>query len=269
MKVIRPDLLELQARRNGITRVEVAQALETSFEGRVVGFYREPGGAGTGVYPQETRLPADRRPPAAGRARGRLGDQQPADLEPGRRADDPAEPGHCRRRGRLGRPGRDAPRSLPDAHRPRRPAVRSAQPVVQPRARADRADRAAAGLLARMGRRVRGLPRRPCRPGQAAALRAGADGVHRRLPVQFDPHHAADLADHAAGDHRRDGGAAAHRHAVRVHGPAWGARPGRRADQEPDRRPEQDPHRDRHRARRPIRRSWTAAPARCGRCAWS
>ena len=35
VKVIRPDLLELQARRNGITRVEVARALETSFEGRV------------------------------------------------------------------------------------------------------------------------------------------------------------------------------------------------------------------------------------------
>ncbi|MCI0333953.1 MAG: efflux RND transporter permease subunit [Planctomycetes bacterium] len=55
-KVIRPDLLEFQARRNGITRVEVARALETSFEGRVVGFYREPGSAGTGIYPQETRL---------------------------------------------------------------------------------------------------------------------------------------------------------------------------------------------------------------------
>ena len=64
-KVIRPDLLQLQARRNGITRVEVAQALQTSFEGRVVGFYREPGGAGTGVYPQETRLlPIVARPPA-------------------------------------------------------------------------------------------------------------------------------------------------------------------------------------------------------------
>src|SRR5262249_26847533 len=29
VKVIRPDLLDLQARRNGITRVEVAQALES------------------------------------------------------------------------------------------------------------------------------------------------------------------------------------------------------------------------------------------------
>ena len=67
-KVIRPDLLELQARRNGITRAEVAQALESSFEGRVVGFYREPGGAGTGVYPQETRLlPIIARPPLAER----------------------------------------------------------------------------------------------------------------------------------------------------------------------------------------------------------
>jgi multidrug efflux pump subunit AcrB len=66
--VIRPNLLELQARRNGITRAEVAQALETSFEGRVVGFYREPGGAGTGVYPQEMRLlPIIARPPLAER----------------------------------------------------------------------------------------------------------------------------------------------------------------------------------------------------------
>jgi multidrug efflux pump subunit AcrB len=68
VKAIRPDLLELQARRNGITRVEVAQALESSFEGRVVGFYREPGGAGAGVYPQETRLlPIVVRPPPAER----------------------------------------------------------------------------------------------------------------------------------------------------------------------------------------------------------
>ncbi len=62
--VIRPNLLELQARRNGITRVDVAQALETGFEGRVVGFYREPGGVGAGPFPQETRLlPIIARPP--------------------------------------------------------------------------------------------------------------------------------------------------------------------------------------------------------------
>jgi multidrug efflux pump subunit AcrB len=64
VKVIRPDLLEHQARRNGIERVEVARALETSFEGRVVGFYREPSGAGGGIFPQETRLlPIVARPP--------------------------------------------------------------------------------------------------------------------------------------------------------------------------------------------------------------
>jgi len=63
-KVVRPDLLELQARRNGITRVEVAQALQTSFEGRVVGFFRKPGSAGAGMYPQEARLlPIVARPP--------------------------------------------------------------------------------------------------------------------------------------------------------------------------------------------------------------
>jgi multidrug efflux pump subunit AcrB len=68
VKVIRPDLLDFQARRNGITRVEVAQALESSFEGRVVGFYREPGNAGVGVYPQETRLlPIIARSPLAER----------------------------------------------------------------------------------------------------------------------------------------------------------------------------------------------------------
>jgi multidrug efflux pump subunit AcrB len=68
VKTIRPELLELQARRNGIERVDVARALETSFEGRVVGFYREPGGAATGVYPQETRLlPIVARPPPAER----------------------------------------------------------------------------------------------------------------------------------------------------------------------------------------------------------
>lgn len=63
-KVIRPELLSLQAARNGITRLDVAQALETGFEGRAVGFYREPGSAAAGVYPQETRLlPIMARPP--------------------------------------------------------------------------------------------------------------------------------------------------------------------------------------------------------------
>jgi multidrug efflux pump subunit AcrB len=68
-KVIRPDLLELQARRNGITRVDVAAALETGFEGRVVGFYREPGNEGVGTFPQESRLlPILARPPLAERS---------------------------------------------------------------------------------------------------------------------------------------------------------------------------------------------------------
>ena len=68
-KVVRPHLLEQPALRNGITRVEVAKALETGFEGRVVGFYREPGDVGTGVYPQETRLlPIVARPPLAERS---------------------------------------------------------------------------------------------------------------------------------------------------------------------------------------------------------
>lgn len=68
VQVIRPNLLDLQARRNGITRVEVARTLQSSFEGRVVGFYREPGDAAAGVFPQETRLlPIVARPPSAER----------------------------------------------------------------------------------------------------------------------------------------------------------------------------------------------------------
>lgn len=65
---LRPEMRELQSRRNGITRVDVAQALETSFEGRTVGFYREPGSAATGVFPQESRLlPIVARPPLSER----------------------------------------------------------------------------------------------------------------------------------------------------------------------------------------------------------
>jgi multidrug efflux pump subunit AcrB len=70
-KAIRPKLFDSQARRNGLTRVDVAQALATGFEGRVVGFYREPGhaGSGTGTYPQETRLlPIVARRPLAERS---------------------------------------------------------------------------------------------------------------------------------------------------------------------------------------------------------
>jgi multidrug efflux pump subunit AcrB len=62
--VIRPKVLELQANRNGLTRVDIAQALESGFEGRAVGFYRQPGGTGAGVFPQEARLlPIISRPP--------------------------------------------------------------------------------------------------------------------------------------------------------------------------------------------------------------
>src|SRR5262249_30681445 len=43
-------------------------ALATSFEGRVVGFYREPGDVATGTYPQDARLlPIIARPPLAER----------------------------------------------------------------------------------------------------------------------------------------------------------------------------------------------------------
>jgi len=68
-KVLRPKLLELQANRNGLTRVDVAQTLESGFEGRTVGFFRQAPGTATGIFPQETRLlPIIARPPLAERS---------------------------------------------------------------------------------------------------------------------------------------------------------------------------------------------------------
>ncbi len=68
VQVIRPQMLEQQARRNGLTRVDIARALEGSFEGRTVGLYREPGHEGAGIFPQENRLlPIVARPPATER----------------------------------------------------------------------------------------------------------------------------------------------------------------------------------------------------------
>ena len=163
-KVVRPELFELQAMRNGITRVEVAQALQAGFEGRVVGFYREPGNAGAGIYPQESPAIADRGTPADQRAQRRRGDPQHADLEPGCGTNDPAEPSFFRRGSRLGRSGGRAPRSLPDDYGSCRSAFRVTQQAVQSSAAKDRADRIAAGLFARMGRRIRRFNARPALP---------------------------------------------------------------------------------------------------------
>jgi multidrug efflux pump subunit AcrB len=78
VQVIRPQVLEQQARRNGLTRVDVARALQTGFEGRPVGLYREPGTEGTGLFPQENRLlPIVARPPRAEREdAAAIGNQQ-------------------------------------------------------------------------------------------------------------------------------------------------------------------------------------------------
>ena len=134
-KVIRPDLLELQARRNGITRLNVAEALETSLEGRAVGFYREPGSRWNGNLSAGSKAAADRRPSAlwpnvtmsvrstsmqiwSPAARKMIPLSQ---VVSGVEVDweDPV----VMRRNRN-----------PDHHRACRPAVRPAQPLVQPRA---------------------------------------------------------------------------------------------------------------------------------------
>ena len=151
---IRPELLELQARRNGITRVEVARALESSFEGRAVGFYREPGDAGAGIFPQETRLlPIVARPPCAEREDvGAINSLQIWSPVAGRMIpmnqvvsgtevvwEDPL----VARRDRF---------PTLTVHADPRSGLPS-QLLERVRSQ-DRADRAAAGLFARMGRRV-------------------------------------------------------------------------------------------------------------------
>ena len=68
VRVLQPQVLEQQARRSGLSRADIARALESSFEGRTVGLYREPGDEGTGLFPQENRLlPIIARPPLAER----------------------------------------------------------------------------------------------------------------------------------------------------------------------------------------------------------
>src|SRR5262245_36760300 len=144
----------------------------------------------------------------------------------------------------MGRPGRDAPRPLSHHHCPCRPSDGTPQPTVQPCAKEDRGDQPSAGLHARVGRRARGLAKRTRGAGEAGARFPGDHDVHRRGALQFRPYHAPDLADHAAGDHRRHDRAARHGIPIRLHGPAGNPRPGRRVNQESNRRAEQDHQRN-------------------------
>ena len=88
---------------------------------------------------------------------------------------------------------------------------------------------------------------------------AGADGVHRRVSVQFHPLHAGDLPGCAVGDYRRNGGTSDYQTTVRLHGSTGSDRLGRRADQELDRLSGRDLHAARARGRSHIQRSWTRA----------
>ena len=229
-RVIRPAILEQQARRNGITRVDVAQALESSFEGRAVGFYREPGNSGGGVYPQEARLlPIVARPPQDERndvsaihsaqiwspVAGRMIPLSQVTSGAEVVWEDPV----------IMRMDR-----FPNADRACRSAHGAPQPTVQSHSFANRTNRTAAGLHDGVGRRVRRLQRCSGRPGAPAALCVGADGVHRGLLVQFGSHHALGVADCAFGANRRDRGADDYRQALRLHGPAGRAEPGGRAN---------------------------------------
>ena len=131
-KVIRPELLELQARRNGITRVNVAEALETGFEGRGVGFYREPGSVGTGIFPQEARLlPIVARPPLPERSDVRM-IQSMQIWSPAAKRMIPLSQVVSGVEVDWEDPVVDAPQPQPDDYGARRSSFRSAQPFVQP-----------------------------------------------------------------------------------------------------------------------------------------
>ncbi len=218
--LIRPILFESQARRNGITRADVAQALETSFEGRIVGFYREPGhtGSGAGTYPQETRLlPIVARPPLAERndvsminslqiwspVAGRMipMSQVVSGVEMGwedsvviRRDRFPTITVHADPREGL-------PRALFNEVRA------DIEEIELP-----------PGYTMAWGGEYEDSGDAQLRTGAALAIFSGADGVHCCVPVQFDPHYAVDLADHAAGNHRGHRRTAADRYVVWLHG---------------------------------------------------
>ncbi len=218
--VIRPTLLESQARRNGITRVDVAQALQTSLEGRIVGFYREPGdsGSGTGTFPQETRLlPIVARPPLTERSDvAAIASMQIWSPVAGRMIplsqvvgdvnvawEDPI----VHRRDRF---------QTITVHADPRPVCRANSSITCAK---NRSHRVAAGLCFGVGWRVRGFER------SRAAL---AEPIPYFLALMVfivvclfnsHAHHAPHLADHAAGDHRRHGRPLAHGATVRLYGP--------------------------------------------------
>ena len=175
--------------------------------------------------PQETRLlPIIARPPIDERGDvAAINSMQIWSPVAGRMI--PLQPSRRRREHRLGRSGRRAPQSLPHAHRPRRPTHRLAEPVVQPRARSNRSDRTARRATRWNGAastKIRATPAPPSRSRFRSHWRSWCSSSSA-CSIRSAPR--ADLADHAAGDHRRDVGPAAHRHSVRLHGPAWACSP--------------------------------------------
>ena len=131
-KVIRPELLELQARRNGITRVNVAEALETAL--------KDAASASTASLAAPGRESSHKRqgccrlslvPRCRNEAMSRM-IQSMQIWSPAAEEDDPLEPGGLRSRGGLGRPCGDAAQSQPNHHGSCRPTIRTAQPFVQP-----------------------------------------------------------------------------------------------------------------------------------------
>ena len=136
----------------------------------MVGFYREPGDAATGVFPQETRLlPIVARPPADERedvsvinslqiwspVAGRMIPLNQVTSGAEVVWEDPI----IMRRNRF-------PTLTVHAD----PRYRTAQRVVRAGAIEDRADRAAAGLFAGMGRRARGFQPTPAPPWPGPSL---------------------------------------------------------------------------------------------------
>ena len=231
-KVIRPELIEQPALRNGITRVDVAKALETGFDGRAVGFYRESGDSGTGVYPQETRLlPIIARPPLAERSDvNAIHSLQIWSPVAGRMIP-------------LSQVAVGAEVAWEDPVMMRRNRFPTITVHADPRS----------GLPSQLFNRVRSDIEKIKLPpgysldwgGEYEDSRDARAALARPLPLavvvdlaeevlggQLDPRHAGDLPHRAADHHRRDGRIVAHGTAFRLYGPAWRDRPGRRADQE-------------------------------------
>ena len=236
VKVVRPRLSEEQADAHGITTRMVAEAMQAGFEGKPAGVYREQ----DEVIPVLFRAPPPERltvdslsqiPMWSPVAQGYI---PLANVVTGLDTTWADEVVERRQRKRTLTVVTDPDHgSAPDASRPTTASNRGSS--------------FPAGLLCRMGRRVREHRRCADGVGRANPDLRGHHGADRHWAVQRDSSAIGHMAHCAVGDHRRDRRAAAHQPAFWFHGIARLPQLVGDADQERDRARRRDRPADRRR----------------------